>query len=683
MLSLWFWYKNKKPIFYKGNNKRFFVHLYCLFFIIFYENYLASYFTQIFAADPQYYRVKIYSVGQESIDKVLSDTSNLVSLQKINVVNPFALAGRIRSDYDRFKTVMDSFGYYEAKILIKVGTAVALHDQKELKSKKNNKHDTIFDHEQEIVAHGIMDGTSADLPNFIYKVPSQQDVIILVHIQKGPQYHIGYIEFKNNKQNQQEPLSIQQQKELGLKPGDPAVSADIVATRDKFLKALQEEGHALAKMGEPIAYLHPDTQTLDVVYDLNKGPIVDIGDIQFKGLDKVNADYVRKRLLIHSGELYRPSIIENARLDLSSIGVFSSVDVHAADNVDQTGRLSLTLVFREAKRRTVRLEAGYSTDMGGRLGAKWTHHNVFGNAEQLKLAAIATGIAGTAQRGLGYDIYADFTKPDFGHRNQDFNARIEAVKQKLYSYNQTAFLAKVGMSRRFCKRWSMFADLGGIQEHIIQRGNRDNYIMINLPLGAAYDSTDLPNPMQSPNHGMKASVSITPTESFGGKSVFFAIMQGTASTYFDFMHLGIAKPGRSIMAFRGNIGSIQGASRMNLPPDQRLYAGGASTVRGFRFQGVGPQFKGSKYAKGGKAMDTGTAEFRQRILGQFGAQAFVDAGQVSSNSMPFDGKIQVGIGGGVRYYTPIGPIRLDVAVPVKRPYRGDRFEVYIGLGETF
>ena len=189
--------------------------------------------------------------------------------------------------------------------------------------------------------------------------------------------------------------------------------------------------------------------------------------------------------------------------------------------------------------------------------------------------------------------------------------------------------------------------------------------------------------MMSPDHGMKASVSITPTESFGDKTIFFAIMQGTASTYFDLTHLGLTKPGRSIFAFRGNIGSIQGASRMNLPPDQRLYAGGTSTVRGFRFQGVGPQFKGSKYAKGGKAMDTGTAEFRQRILGQFGAQAFIDAGQVSSDSMPFEGKVQVGVGGGFRYYTPMGPIRLDIAVPVKRPYRGDRFEVYIGLGETF
>lgn len=679
MSSLWFWFENEKSIQYKGDNRKLGIRDYFIFIVLF----ILSCFKQGVAADPQYYRVKIYSTGNETIDKVLSNTSNLVTLQKTNAVNAFALAGRIKSDYARFKNAMDSFGYYDAKISIKVGTAAALHNQKNVKLNKREQSDDIFKHEKDIIANGIIDGASTDLPNFIDKVPVQQDVIIIVHIQKGSQYRIGQLEFKNLQKNEIIQLSAKQQREFGLKIGDPAVSADIVAARDKLIKGLQEEGHALAKMGEPVAYLHPDNKTLNVVFGMNMGPVVDIGDIDFKGLKKVNAKYIRRRLLLHAGQLYQPSTIENARMDLSSTGVFSSIDMHVADHVDQSGRIPLTITFKEAKRRTVSVEAGYSTDLGGRLGAKWTHHNIFGNAEQLKLAAIATGIAGTAQRGLGYDVYADFTKPDFGHRNQDFNARIEAVKQKLYSYNQTAFLAKVGMTRKFGKRWSMSAYLGGIQEHIIQRGKRNNYTMINLPLGAAYDGTDLVNPMMSPDHGMKASVSITPTESFGDKTIFFAIMQGTASTYFDLTHLGLTKPGRSIFAFRGNIGSIQGASRMNLPPDQRLYAGGNSTVRGFRFQGVGPQFKGSKYAKGGKAMDTGTAEFRQRILGQFGAQAFIDAGQVSSDSMPFEGKVQVGVGGGFRYYTPMGPIRLDIAVPVKRPYRGDRFEVYIGLGETF
>jgi translocation and assembly module TamA len=82
-------------------------------------------------------------------------------------------------------------------------------------------------------------------------------------------------------------------------------------------------------------------------------------------------------------------------------------------------------------------------------------------------------------------------------------------------------------------------------------------------------------------------------------------------------------------------------------------------------------------------MDAATIEFRQRVYGDFGAAAFVDAGQVSATSAPFEGTPRVGTGLGFRYYTPIGPVRLDVAVPVNRAPGGDAFEIYIGLGQAF
>jgi translocation and assembly module TamA len=62
---------------------------------------------------------------------------------------------------------------------------------------------------------------------------------------------------------------------------------------------------------------------------------------------------------------------------------------------------------------------------------------------------------------------------------------------------------------------------------------------------------------------------------------------------------------------------------------------------------------------------------------------FVDGGQVSANLNPLAGTLRFGTGAGVRYYTPIGPIRLDVAVPVERRANDDAFEIYIGLGQAF
>ena len=59
------------------------------------------------------------------------------------------------------------------------------------------------------------------------------------------------------------------------------------------------------------------------------------------------------------------------------------------------------------------------------------------------------------------------------------------------------------------------------------------------------------------------------------------------------------------------------------------------------------------------------------------------SGSVSTNGTPFNGSLRVGAGVGVRYYTPIGTVRMDAAVPLPRIANGDRFELYIGLGQAF
>jgi len=125
-----------------------------------------------------------------------------------------------------------------------------------------------------------------------------------------------------------------------------------------------------------------------------------------------------------------------------------------------------------------------------------------------------------------------------------------------------------------------------------------------------------------------------------------------------------------------------GGSNMELPPDQRLYAGGSATVRGFAYQSIGPQFADKKPV-GAKSVDAATVEFRQRILEDYGVVAFVDAGQASEVGAPFSGAIRVGAGIGARYYTPLGAVRADIAVPLNRIPGGDAFELYIGLGQAF
>jgi translocation and assembly module TamA len=130
------------------------------------------------------------------------------------------------------------------------------------------------------------------------------------------------------------------------------------------------------------------------------------------------------------------------------------------------------------------------------------------------------------------------------------------------------------------------------------------------------------------------------------------------------------------------VGSVYGGGVLVIPPDQRFYAGGGGTIRGFRYQSVGPKFPDGKPV-GGNGIDVASVEFRQRFGESWGAVAFVDAGQVGSTGSPFSGTASVGAGVGVRYYTSIGPIRADAAVPLTSGPKQDSFELYIGIGQAF
>jgi translocation and assembly module TamA len=204
-----------------------------------------------------------------------------------------------------------------------------------------------------------------------------------------------------------------------------------------------------------------------------------------------------------------------------------------------------------------------------------------------------------------------------------------------------------------------------------------------LPFKVIYDSTNLPTPLEDPRHGFRASLNLTPTLAIGRPNATFLISTLSVSTYFDLNNLLPIAPGRSVLAARALAGVAEGAGELSLPPDQRFYAGGTSTIRGYGYQLVGPLFPHTDNPTGGTAITTGGLEFRQRLYSNWGVVAFVDAGQVSASLKPLPDDIRVGTGAGMRYYTPIGPIRFDIAVPVGRRQGEDSFEVYIGLGQAF
>jgi translocation and assembly module TamA len=589
------------------------------------------------AADPQPYSVSLEKTGNDALDQALIDSSNLVSLREGAPAGPFALVERAREDAARFVIALHSFGYYKGSIDIT------------------------------IAGHPLQE---SDLPDLLSRAPASPPVKVTVSPKPGPLFQIRKVEIEGAV-----PASVRMQ--LGLRAGAPARAQDVLAAQTRLLDALRAEGYALAKVPTPTVIEYPAANSLDVTYAVTIGPRVDFGTISVKGLHAVNRDFVEKRLLIHTGEQFSPQAVEKARADLASLGVFTSVQATTLDELDAAGRIPIEFTVVERPAHSVSFGAAYSTDLGANLTTSWSDHNLFGNAEQLNLSAAVQG-GGTALHGPANYLNAQFIKPDFLERNQSLQVDAGAVRQNLLAYDQNAVSADVLLKRTFLTHWSGSIGISGEAERIGQEGITRNYTLVGLPIAVKYDST---NSLLDPTDGLRAAATATPTYSLGASNALFVLMQLSGSSYLDMSSLW-NNPGRSVIALRGLIGTAAGASQFELPPDQRFYAGGSATVRGYKYQSIGPEFPDGN-PEGGTSIVAGTVELRQRILSNYGFAAFVDGGQVSASGSPFTSGLRVGAGIGARYYTSFGPIRLDVAVPLTRIRNGGSFQIYLGIGQAF
>ena len=594
------------------------------------------------AADPQAYKVSFAGTGNGDLDAAIKGSSQLESLREKGSVAPFILVGRARQDIERLKLVLQGYGYYDGVVSITVA------------------------------AHALDD---PELVDEIAAIPAGDTVDVQVGFDIGPVYRLRTIEIDGD-------MPDELRNQLGIAAGDIALASKVLEAQARLSSALGEAGYPLASVGAPRAMADPKDHALDLTYAVHTGPRADIGEIHLNGLALVDEDFVRGRLLVHPGEPYSPSRIEKARLDLLGLGVFSGVTIRNAEVLDGQGRIPLNIDLLERPRHGVGLGAAYSTDLGGSAKLTWSQRNLLGSAEQLNLSGAATGLGGTASQGLGYNLTAQFIKPDFRQRDQSLALNLGAINQKLEAYNQDAFMAGVALNRNSTKLWTAGLGVTAERERILQEGSTLDYSLVALPLSGQFNNTGVSNPLDDSLRGIRATLTLAPTESFGSKRATFVILQANASAYFDLAALGWAPSGRSVIALRALMGSAIGAAPFSLPPDQRFYGGGSTTVRGYRFQSIGPQFADQRPI-GGTSIDAGAIEVRQRILGQWGLAAFVDAGQVGTSSVPLQTKVYVGGGLGLRYYTPIGAVRLDVAVPAKQQAGSDSFEVYVGLGQAF
>jgi translocation and assembly module TamA len=681
------------------------------------------------AADPQPYTVHIDKTGNGALDSALNATSQLVSLRKTAPVGPFALIDRAQQDIGRLQTALGSFGYYRAQIVVSIDShplddpalpqlLQAMSAKQEARVEVAINRGPLFHlrgvdiqgavSQAALAAFGLKSGAPAVAADVLaarqrlltaledeghafatvsdpvaYETPALAVLDVSFKVNAGPIYVLGPVRFEGLTHVHEAFVRAQ----LKLRPGQPYSPTAIETARttllgmgvfDSVTVRLPPQNQASGDV-LPVTFLVVESKKHAV--GLNGEYSSDLGVI-------AEATWTDRNLLGNAEQLTLHSSVFG--LGTSSTGVGYDVGGQFSKPDFLATRQSLQLTADALKQYLLaytQVQGTVGASLSRQLSGRWNVSlGVNLAAEQIKQNEMVD-----VSEALVDPAYVDNGAQPPTAVGVPTTVQVGGCSQ---AYNQAVLGAMEAYDRQYNQVLPKYA-------HEPPPPTWCHYTLLGVPISARYDSTGLTNPLSDPTHGLRLSLSLQPTESLSSslssRHSNFLIMQANLSAYFDFANFGWSQPGHSVLALRAIAGEANGAAQFSLPPDQRFYAGGSATVRGYAYQSISPWFgppdRAGQYPEGGTGLAAGTVELREHVWGNFGLALFLDAGEVTtrppllnaSGSFGTNYAYGLGYGLGPRYYTPIGPIRLDVAFPLKHKalLNESAFQVYIGLGQAF
>ncbi|MEL7486471.1 MAG: autotransporter assembly complex family protein, partial [Pseudomonadota bacterium] len=449
---------------------------------------------------------------------------------------------------------------------------------------------------------------------------------------------------------------------LNVKGDGSAAGADLQRVQQSFLTALWNAGYPAARSVARRADADLASGTATAVFSFESGPRAVFGDIRFTGAERTSEAYLQDLSNWDAGAPFDRSKLVGYRDSLAQTGLFSTIDVAPGAPADD-GAAPVLVTLEERKRRTVGAGVSFSTaeGPGGRLFLEY--RNLFGAGELARVDLEGTAI----EQSIGFD----FTKPLPAFPGSIF-AQLDFRNETTEAFEAQTVDIGVGLAKRwFDERFETRGGLAFETSSIDDGVNEERTFFFSAPLAAIWDTEDDPLTL---SRGVRAALTLTP---FTGSDTF------TRAELTARSRVNAGAEDRFTLAGRVRLGATVGASFDSLPLNQRFFAGGGSSVRGFGFQEAGP-LDADGDPTGGRSVVEAAVEARARVWGDLQLAAFADAGNISENAVPdIGGDYFIGVGGGARYFTPIGPIRVDVAIPLERRETDRAFQLFISLGQPF
>ncbi len=576
------------------------------------------------------YEAEITGVEDDDLRDLLTDVSRLVGLREDPPPSTLGLRRRADADRDRLNAALRSEGYYLASLDIAV---------------------------------------DADA----------RPARVRIAVDPGPRYEIAEVEVRaaDGGAIPGGPITA---KELGLAIGAPARGPDVQSAGDAISGILARRAHPYARVVDLQAQVNHAQRTMRVVYVVDPGPAVRLGEARVSGLEQVEEEAVLRRLRYNSGDAYDPERLEETRQALVDLGVFSGVRVRLSEErAGPDGLTPVTITVTERPMRFVGFGVSYGTEDGAAANVYWGHRNLLGGAERFRVGATIAGVGRSEFTDPGefdYTVGATFTERDFLTRRQTLDLSVQAISERPDAFRRNALVLSGIVSRPIAKGLTGSLGLTLEQSRIDEGEQSTTNTLLGVPGALTFDRTDDP---LDPSRGFRLNAAATPYASLLGDSGSFVIGRLGGSTYFN-----LAGDGELVAAVRGSYGAIIGLGGLfDVPADKRFYAGGGGSIRGFGFQEVGPIGPDGD-PLGGLSLLEVSGELRYRFSESIGVVGFIDGGNVYRSEYPqLNEELRWGAGIGARYYTAIGPIRVDFAVPINRRAGDSAWAFYVSIGQAF
>ncbi len=493
-------------------------------------------------------------------------------------------------------------------------------------------------------------------------------VEVFVEVDHGPRYVISQYLIEYHGPGSMDPGLPRTIEDIGMMPAGPARSEFVLDAEDLLLRRLADSGRPLAQTSDRRVIVDHADDTMSVTLQIAPGAIAHFGPVAVEPPPTVDEDYVMGFVTWAQGDVFEQSKVTTFRGELLDTGLFDSVAVKRAGELNPAGELPIAVTVTESKHRSIGVEAHWSTDEGLGVEALWEHRNLFGKQEQLTLTA------GIEQIRQEFDLA--FRKPRYLKENQTLLIDSRLGNQDTDAYTGPLVTGFAGLERGFSEAWTVSAGIGAEASNLEDfQGTRD-FQLLGVPVRGVRNTSDDP---LDPARGTRLRVTFTPYYGDGDNGrIDFLKADVTGSVYYP-----LREDHRAIFATRAKLGGITGEDSAALPANQRFYAGGGTSIRGYALQSVGPLAPDGTPLGGLSLVELG-AEIRIKFTETLGGVVFIEGGNVYEDATPdFSRSLRWAAGFGARYFTAVGPLRLDFGFPLDRRPSDDSFQFYVSIGQAF